>query len=545
MMTRPFVIAALATLLVQTSAHAERRAKKRPAKAVIVAQPGAEDDEEDSDGPEAKGALPTRLGDLIDTAVQLAPDLAKAKVDRSAAQGDGGAARRPQQWVVTAQGSYQREAKGAEVEVEPFSPVDSSTVSGSVGLGRNLGSGGKVSLEAGLVRRDTELSIPAGALTAVNAEREKTGQQPLDEFFTIHDAFAKLTLTQPMLRGFGADIALAQQKQADLVFGESTIRTQLAAEQMIYEIIAAYWDLAFTSFEVDVRADALELAQRQDVITKEQMRAGVAPPTAGGAVTYEIAIRSEALLRAQLELEKKSLELRRKVGLDLRGRQIALRPAEPFEIGDAEWDVDDVLARSRKANRRLATLAIERKRADLQLSVAKNATLPQLDLQLSGGLTGNGATMDAAATGATQAAGFQLMAGIQLQFEIGGAAQAAVGAAQARKQRVEIERIDAARQLDNEVVTAVKQVTSARARVGLADKAIEVGEDNAKAERLKFSAGQTDNFQVMQRQTQLIEARLARGRAVADYHTAVAQLQYLSGMLLEQHGVRVLPRERR
>ncbi len=121
------------------------------------------------------------------------------------------------------------------------------------------------------------------------------------------------------------------------------------------------------------------------------------------------------------------------------------------------------------------------------------------------------------------------------------ATRAARDAAVAKKSRVEVDRADQARILDAEVVGAVKAVTAAGARVGLADKAIFVAEEAVKAERNNFITGRSDNFAVMQRQTQLIEARLRRGRAVADYHTAVAQLQQLSGVLLEQYRVDVRP----
>ena len=40
-------------------------------------------------------------------------------------------------------------------------------------------------------------------------------------------------------------------------------------------------------------------------------------------------------------------------------------------------------------------------------------------------------------------------------------------------------------------------------------------------------------------------ALLSRGRAVADYHIAVAQLQFLSGTILEQYRVNVRPPARR
>ena len=97
-------------------------------------------------------------------------------------------------------------------------------------------------------------------------------------------------------------------------------------------------------------------------------------------------------------------------------------------------------------------------------------------------------------------------------------------------------------QIDAEVVSAVKVLISGRTRVALTDKAIAIAEDNVKAERANFLAQRSTNFQVMQRQTQLIEARLRRGRAVADYRIAVAQLQYLSGTLLDAYRIHVRPR---
>jgi len=66
-----------------------------------------------------------------------------------------------------------------------------------------------------------------------------------------------------------------------------------------------------------------------------------------------------------------------------------------------------------------------------------------------------------------------------------------------------------------------------------------------RAEKAQFIAGRTTNANVMQRQGELITARLAIGRAQADYHIAVAQLQFLSGVLLDQYGVDVKPHAHR
>jgi outer membrane protein TolC len=584
MMTRPFIIAALGSLLLSTPATAERRRasrdddsrrsigktertrddrrnrdaaedvdddrprnkkkeeKARPAREERVAAVAEIEEEEDSDGPEARAVLPVKLDDLIEVAVRLSPELARAKADRTVAKGSAGAARREQAWILGAEASYSINAIGRNADVEPLQTVREDQAKAALTLGRRLPTGGSVGVEVGMFRVGKEIAIPLEYFDTVpNASQQQTQTQTPAEEFTTHQASAKLTLTQPLARGFGPDVALAAEKRADLQLSEATIKTQLAAEEMIFGVVAGYWELAFLGYSVDVRNEAVALVEAQEKVTREQIRAGAAAGTEINSINFELATRREALLTAQLEFEKKSLELRRRIGLELSRRRVALRPAEAFEIGAEEWDVEEVLQRSRRANRRLLALGIQRKLAEVDLNVAKNGMLPQVDLSLTGGLIGNGPNQDSAFTGIGSANGYELMAGLKVEFEISGAARAARDAAAAKKSRVEVDRADQARILDAEVVGAVKAVTASAARVGLADKAIFVAEEAVKAERNNFITGRSDNFAVMQRQTQLIEARLRRGRAVADYHTAVAQLQQLSGVLLEQYRVDVRP----
>jgi outer membrane protein TolC len=320
----------------------------------------------------------------------------------------------------------------------------------------------------------------------------------------------------------------------------------MAAEEMLRDLVIAYWELAYTSYEVDVRNDSLELARKQEQMTRQEMRAGSATQNSLDAVTYEIAVRDEALIAAKVQLEKKSLDLRRKAGLEIGRRDIVVRPSEPFEIDNADWNVEDVLARSHKVNRRLATIVLQKRAADVDVAVTTDATLPQLDLGLSGTLMGTGDTGGAAFSGLSgdsdKGFGYQVVAGITMSFELSGAAKAAKAAAVAKRHRLEIDRVDLERQIDAEVVSSVKALMSGRTRVALTEKAIAIAEENVKAERASFLAQRSNNFNVMQRQTQLSDARLRRGRAVAEYHAAVAQLQYLSGTLLDAYRIRVRAR---
>jgi outer membrane protein TolC len=537
MTTRPIAMLVLGSLLWSLPAEADRRSKRR------VAEEEASSPDEDQDGPEATSVLAIKLDDLIEVAVRLAPELARSKNERLAAKGDARNARRDQQWVVTATGNYSRFAFSPDVQVGPFGTVAEDKLSANLGIGRNLPTGGNVSFQIGIQRTIKELEIPALLADQVGAQIPAEidgGSVVFDTYATVQSS-AKMVVKQPLVRGFGRDVALAQEKKGDLAATEATVKTQLAAEEMLRDVVGAFWELHYASYEVDTRAESLALARKQEEMTRIELRAKTAAESSLTAVLYEVQIREEALLSAKTQWEKKSLELRKRAGLELGRRDLVMRPQDAFEASDDEWEIEDVLARARKSNRRMASLILQKRMADVDIKVARNAMLPKVDLELSGALVGTGDTTDRSLTAVTNSNGYEVTAGLTVQFDIGGAAKGAHDAARARRQRVEVDQADTARTLDTEVVQAVHEVKAARARLGFADKAIQYAEDNVKAERANFQAKQRTNFDVMQRQTELVNAKLRRGRAIADYHLAVAKVQFLGGFLLEQYRVNVRP----
>lgn len=509
----------------------------------VAQQQDRDDDrEEESDGPEAQAALSIKLDDLIEVAVRLAPDLMRTRVERVAARDQAEGERRDQAWVATSRVEHKRNVVAERVDTPLFSPVAEISTMGGIGLGRRLPTGGSLQFEAGVARTATEYNVPDNFVATLGSGTAPAGSDPNGNYYEVLNrdtASLRATLKQPLSRGFGPGVALAPQKKADYVASEATIKAQLAAEEMVRDMVIGYWELAYKANEVDVRQQALDLARKQEAVTHEQMRAGSVPSTALNAVTYEIQLRQESLLRAQLELEQGSLDLRRKAGLEIGRRDVIVRPGESFGIGQDEFDVDDILARSRAANRKLATLQLQKKMADLDVEVADDQVKPQLDVTLSGALLGQADGTAAAIGGISE--GYEVSVGLNVSFELSGAARRSRDAARARRKRVDIDREALEREIDTQVVTAVHQVTSSRTRVQLAEKAIDVAEENVRAERASFMAGRTTNFNVMQRQGELVEARLRRGRAITDWHKAVAQLQFLSGIILEQYRVEVRP----
>jgi len=370
------VAAVLSALNTPAAAQPRGRAQGGSRDGRVAARDAKPADPDDGDGPEAKGAALFKLDDIIEVAVRLSPDIARARADREIARESAGAARKQQSWVLSASANYQRDAIGADTpdhRLEPLQVIAQDQVNATLGLGRNLPTGGNIQLDVGLNHSRRELNITGEVLQQAAETQGDCGENV--DIFCQDQAFARVTLKQPISRGLGSDVALANERRADLTAAEQTVQAQLKAEEMIRDLVAAYWELAYASYEVDVRAEALEIAKKQDQITRQEMRAGTAPQNSLDAVTYEIAVRDEALLTSKLEFEKKSLELRRKVGLEISRRDIVVRPSEAFEIDSSEWSVDDVLARSHKLNRKLATIVLEKRIADVDVDVTHNAML--------------------------------------------------------------------------------------------------------------------------------------------------------------------------
>jgi outer membrane protein TolC len=518
----------------------------------VYAQPSTSVDDDDTSeaeigGPEATSMLKIHLQDVVGVIVTQSPDLAKAKFDRTIAKDQAAAERRGQEWVASATANYSQNGIADHVEAPPWSVVEQDTVQGTIGIGRNLPTGGSISFEVGVQSQHTEYNVldTLQNMTSTDATTGTTmgSAAPSEDAFSIN-SHVQFTIKQPLVRGLGS-VAVANERKADLAAAEATIKAQLQAEDTLKDVISSYWELAYAGWAVDIRLQSLDMAQKQEALTHDQVRAGTAANTSVSQVNAQIYQRQEELLKAQVDVESKSMDLLRKSGFTLEHRQMLLHPAEKMEIGDDEFDIDEVLARAKVANRKLATLQIERKSADVDIQVAEDAAKPQVDLTGTGALIGMGESAGDSITGIGNGDGYQVTVGLSLSWEMGGAAKKGRDAAVTKKSRLEIDRIDTERQIETQTVLAVKQVAAARKRVEFATKAKLASNDNVRSERMQFQAGRTTNYNVLQRQGEAINARLSLARAVADYHIAVATLQYLSGTLLDQYGIDVKPHAQR
>lgn len=122
------------------------------------------------------------------------------------------------------------------------------------------------------------------------------------DFNPFIDAGATLTISQPLLRGFGIatnsrniKIARNNSKITDLGFKQQVIATVSA-------VIAGYWDLVSFAETVRVREQALALAQKLYNDNKKQVEIGTLAPIEIVRAEAEVASAQQQLVNAQTQL---------------------------------------------------------------------------------------------------------------------------------------------------------------------------------------------------------------------------------------------------
>jgi outer membrane protein len=438
--------------------------------------------------------------------------------------------------------------------------LDSSTTSSGTGTGTTSGtttSGTPLDFVAANVSYlqgfSTGLELEAIANNAASVEYGSRSQR--DPFSTPSTS---VTLTQPLLRGFGRGvnlrylrIARADQKISRLLFEQQVMDT-------IYGTSRLYFDLVSLGEDVQVKAESLRAAtkQRQDYENQEQMGT-LAPINLTQAKALESSSRF-ALIQAQGLYQQQEIILRNEL----------LRTASPVftaqfsEIVPTDTivvpqqlealDVPTLVAQglSRRPDLAQAQLQVETGRISAEAS--RNNARPQLNVYANAETRGASEqpyeTLGSAGTGLATTpqdlgTGGLLVskifqAGVQLTLPLRNRvaeADAARDAVQVRQVQARTEKV--AQQVREDVETAVVALQTAQAAYESATQSREYQSELLDAERDKLSVGQSTDLAVLQNEAYLAQAKSTEIAARSNWMKARISLDYALGDSLEKNHV--------
>ena len=376
----------------------------------------------------------------------------------------------------------------------------------------------------------------------------------------FHSPSTSVTLTQPLLRGFGRDvnlrfvhIAQTDRRISRLLFEQQVLDT-------IYGISRLYFDLVSLGENVLVKQEALRAATKLRQDDEEQERLGTLAPV---ELTRARALEGSSqfdLIQAQGIYKQQEIILRdqllRTASPVFTAQFDEIVPTDKIHVPDElePMDVPALMAEGLSRRPDLAQAELQVKTGETSAHASRNAALPQLNLY--GNVETRGATeqpyevLGSVGTGLpttpTQLAAGGLrvstiyQAGVQLTLPLRNrvaASDAARDAVQLRQVQARTEKLSA--QVREQVETAVVALETAQAAYKAAVASRDYQARLLDAERDKLSVGQSTDLLVLQNEAFLAQAESTEIAARSDWMKARIELDHALGDLLEKNGIQL------
>ncbi|MBN2190790.1 MAG: TolC family protein, partial [Candidatus Aureabacteria bacterium] len=349
-----------------------------------------------------------------------------------------------------------------------------------------------------------------------------------------------ISVTQPILRGFGIDV-----NTADIVIARNSY--DMSAEEFrnnVMEVISkakeTYYKCIFAKEAYLIAEDYLKLAEELYEINRKRYEKGLISSV--DLLESESAVAERKRYIIQTEAAVKSSEDNLKLITNIISdpefwnSDIGLLDKPDFSV--VEVSIRESLKDAFEYRPDYKSMTISLKNNDVRIKVAKNATLPTLDLTGSFGLNGLGKDVQKALEDIDYRHK-DWYAGVTLKIPWGGGERADL-------RKKELEKAVALLQLKNlehniilDVRDKVREVNVQERQVYAARLFRDAETKNYDAQKKRFNAGQVSTHDMLDYQDKLSEAKLEYINALIDYYVALINLDKSTGLTLIKNAVRL------
>lgn len=398
---------------------------------------------------------------------------------------------------------------------------------------------------AGVVSKDAEVTptlhqtIPIGGFYELSFINTASDLDPASSGAVTrianprHESHLTLSFTQPLLRDFGIQVNTTFIRQAQKTTAIAEQQALQAVLDIIFVVQQRYWELVFRLRELDARLASLKLAEQFLAENKVKVELDVLLPVEllqaetqvkfrqGEIVTAKAAVQTAAdLLKAVLNLPESEQTW-----------HIDMRPTDGLNVSPIPTlSEDEQLALALNNRPDLAQSQLDIESRLIQRNFARNQLLPRLDLISSGSLSAFGGDSLEGVENLQDTDGYQWFVGMQIEYPLGN--RFARRRLQQRNLEIEQGLFDQRILkivIGTEVRQAVRDIRAIGERVTITQATTQLAERQLEGEQEKFEIGLSNSFQVLQLQGQLTAARIDGLRTAADYNTALARLDQITG----------------
>jgi outer membrane protein len=366
----------------------------------------------------------------------------------------------------------------------------------------------------------------------------------------------QLSFAQPLMRDFGLDITRRNIRIARNTLGITEGAFRTAAMDTVNQVQQAYLDLIYARRAVDVVKESLFLARDQSRITQIRIDVGASAPLDILQPRVTISTTEEQLIRSVASVRNAEDRLRALLNLPEEDWDRPIVPTDNVTYSPVDIDLKSAVEQAMRNRPEMTQQELTTDSLRVRALYARNQTLPKVDLALGynlNGLAGRTLELDdnGDPTGRVISSGYtdavsQLFdrdfpswsAGFNFAVPIRNIGARAT--ARAAELDLEQQRATTAQTRQNiavEVRAAARAIDEYARSIDATRAAREAAEQNVDAERKRYENGMTTNFQVLEVQQQLTDARVRELQALVGYNKAVAAYHRAVGDILQANDI--------
>ncbi len=363
-----------------------------------------------------------------------------------------------------------------------------------------------------------------GTLHGTTSYRSTTREDQL--FPSTSDA--RLTLTQPLLRGFGPKVT-----QYDLINSRRSLEGRQRSftrdqQRLAVDVTAGFYQVIRQRQLVAVARQSQERSLRLKTASEARLEVGLASKLDVLRAELQASQAESAAVAAEAALETALEQFRLLLGL---------APTDPVEPENVELPADIVarteplevlLERAVRQRVDLAETQDEVDDAQRKLAVSRNRLLPQIDLNMSLIRTGYGTSFTSSWDGGEYDFRLYFTAAYPLERSSDLSARANAELDLTARQRLLTQKRF---EVEGDVRAAVRDLERIRKSVELQRKNVEFAEQQHRLATLRYERGLASNFDVVDAEGNLFSARTTLVSLLADYQVARARLRRATGDL--------------
>lgn len=307
------------------------------------------------------------------------------------------------------------------------------------------------------------------------------GSDSLFSFFSVSGPTwtnrARISATQPLLRGFGLDVNRAGIRRAQIGRELAQLEAEEARRQVVSRALQAYWELTLAIRDLRIAQDSIKRAEKALEVVKARLGAGVSDRREVLRAEVGVAQRKESAIDPARRVRDAEDRLKQLIlpadrpflgGLRLVPKREVGYKSEPVGLGAA-------IALAMRQRPDVLQARARRHQADITYRASRNQRLPQLDVNGSFGFEGKGNTWDNGNRQLTDTRFRSWDLGLTLEVPLGNrGAKGAIQAARGRLEQAQLDVDEAEQRVVIEVRAAAREVASALRRIELARRSREL-----------------------------------------------------------------------